>query len=102
MTGLAQQRQKNLLRHVISGRGATAHQKGEAEDSSLVPPVEGAERLLGAGSHQPKQFVITWSHRSRHCRLKLQPSADMSNSHGETKNFQNISTCADWPPVVGI
>jgi hypothetical protein len=70
---------------------ATAHQESEAEDATLVAPVEGGERILGARCHQLKQFVITWSYRSHHFQLKFQPSADMSNSPGETKNFQIIS-----------
>ena len=89
LTSVAQQRQKNLLRHIISGSVATAHQKSEAEDAALVPMVKSGKRLLDAGRHQPKQFVITWSHRSSHRRLRLQLSADMGNSPGETKYFQN-------------
>src|SRR5262245_47393477 len=89
--GLAQQRQENLLSHIISGRRAAAHQQRESEDAALIPPVDAYKRLLVAGRHQPKQFVITWSYQSRHSRLKLQLSADMGNSPGETKIFQNIS-----------
>src|ERR1019366_1551552 len=62
----AQQRQKDLLRHVLRQRLGAAHVQGEPKQSRLPPTVERQERLFVATLHANQEFVVRLRGGCRH------------------------------------